>query len=91
MGQHKVPDVESPISYYDWFGVEVHEPARNIGQDDEPVRSLHLGPDRAGNLLEIVVLELDDGRWLVIHAMRMRRRYQGLLIDNRGGENERSG
>lgn len=63
----------------------------DIGDDDEPIRSLHLGPDRAGNLLEIVVLELDDGRWLVIHAMRMRRRYQGLLTDNRGGEDERSG
>ncbi|MGH3926851.1 MAG: hypothetical protein ACRDTT_28965, partial [Pseudonocardiaceae bacterium] len=110
--QRKVPDVESPISYYDWFGAEIHEPARkhgvgdddivhavehavavyDIGEgDDEPIRSLHLGPDRAGNPLEMVVLELDDGRWLVIHAMRIRRRYQGLLTDNRGGEDERSG
>lgn len=101
-----------PISYYDWFDVEIHESARkhgvgdddivhavehavavyDIGEgDDEPIRSLHLGPDRAGNPLEMVVLELDDGRWLVIHAMRIRRRYQGLLTDNRGGEDERSG
>jgi hypothetical protein len=26
-----------------------------------PVRQLHLGPDRAGNLLEVVVLIRDDG------------------------------
>ena len=37
------------------------------------------GPDRAGNLLEIVILELDDGRRLVIHAMRMRSNYNDLL------------
>jgi hypothetical protein len=37
--------------------------------DDEPRRTLLLGPDRAGNLLELVVLELDDARRLVIHAM----------------------
>ncbi len=44
-----------------------------------PRRELRLGPDRAGNLLEIVVLLLDDGEELIIHAMRMRPRYRGLL------------
>ncbi|MGZ8749387.1 MAG: hypothetical protein ACXWYP_00770 [Pseudonocardia sp.] len=44
-----------------------------------PRRELRLGPDRAGNLLEVVVLLLDDGDELVIHAMRMRPRYRGLL------------
>jgi len=43
-----------------------------------PDRELRLGPDRAGNLLEIVVLLLDDGP-LVIHAMRMRPKYRDLL------------
>ena len=33
-----------------------------------PRRELRLGPDRAGNMLEIVVLLLDDGDELVIHA-----------------------
>jgi len=47
--------------------------------DDEPRRTLLLGPDRAGNLLELVVLELDDGRRLVIHAMPMRPVYRDLL------------
>jgi hypothetical protein len=47
--------------------------------DDEPRRTLLLGPDRAGNLLELVVLELDDARRLVIHAMPMRPMYRDLL------------
>jgi len=47
--------------------------------DSGPQRELRLGPDRAGNLLEIVILLLDDGRTLVIHAMRMRPKYRDLL------------
>jgi hypothetical protein len=46
---------------------------------DRPQRELRLGPDRAGNLLEVVVLLLDDGRELIIHAMRMRPKYRDLL------------
>jgi hypothetical protein len=46
---------------------------------DGPLRELRLGPDLAGNLLEIVVLLLDDGRELIIHAMRMRPKYRDLL------------
>jgi hypothetical protein len=48
-------------------------------REDEPHRTLLLGPDRGANLLEIVVLELDDGRRLAIHAMRMRPNYIPLL------------
>jgi len=49
-------------------------------EDDKgPRRELRLGPDRAGNLLEVVVLFLDDGRQLIIHAMRMRPKYRSLL------------
>jgi hypothetical protein len=47
--------------------------------DSGPQRELWLGPDLAGNLLEIVVLLLDDGRSLIIHAMRMRPKYRDLL------------
>ena len=50
-------------------------------REDEPRRTLVLEPDRAGNLLELVVLELDDGRRLAIHAMRMRPAYRDLLTD----------
>lgn len=49
------------------------------GDDGSPPRELRLGPSCAGNLLEIVVLLLDDGREMVIHAMRMRPKYRELL------------
>ncbi len=51
----------------------------DLGDDDSPTRRLALGPDRAGNLLEIVVLSFDDDRKMVIHAMRMRSKYQPLI------------
>jgi hypothetical protein len=47
--------------------------------DGEPRRTLVLGPDRSANLLEVVVLEFDDGGRLAIHAMRMRPKYIPLL------------
>ena len=51
----------------------------DLGDDDSPVRTLVLGPDRAGNMLEVIVLPFDDGREMVIHAMPMRHHYGGLL------------
>ncbi len=45
--------------------------------DDDKV--LCLGPDRAGNLLEIVSVFREDGTEIVTHAMRMRRTYEPLL------------
>lgn len=45
---------------------------------NDPVRYLVLGPDRAGNLLELVVLDRPQGP-AVIHAMKMRPKYRGLL------------
>lgn len=48
-------------------------------EGDPPLRLLYLGPDRAGNLLEVVVIQRDDGSELAIHAMKMRRRYQDVL------------
>lgn len=47
-----------------------------VGED--PVRYLVLGPDRAGNLLELVILDRPHGP-AVIHAMKMRPKYRGLL------------
>ncbi len=46
---------------------------------EDPDRWLVLGPDRAGNLLEVVVLIVTDGDQLAIHAMKMRAKYQELL------------
>lgn len=47
--------------------------------DDDPQRQLRLGFDRAGRLLELVVLRFDSGSELVIHAMKARRQYLDLL------------
>ncbi len=47
--------------------------------DDQPTRELRLGFDSRGRLLEIVVLLLDDGAELAIHAMKARPQYFDLL------------
>jgi hypothetical protein len=52
---------------------------------DDPVRWLVLGPDRAGNLLELVVLDRPAGP-AVIHAMPMRAAYRRLLPKGRRGQ-----
>lgn len=46
---------------------------------EEPDRWLLIGADRAGNLLEIVVLTTNEDQQLVIHAMPMRAKYRRLL------------
>ena len=51
----------------------------DMGDDESPLRTLVLGPDRSGNMLEVIVLHFDDGREMAIHAMRMRIHYRGLL------------
>jgi len=46
---------------------------------EDPDRWLAIGPDRAGNLLEVVVLVTGEDTKLVIHAMPMRAKYRRLL------------
>jgi hypothetical protein len=46
---------------------------------DEPERWLVIGPNRAGNFLELVVLTTSEGGQLVIHAMPLRPKYRRLL------------
>ncbi len=46
---------------------------------EDPDRWLVIGPDRAGNLLEVVVLSTADDMQLAIHAMPMRSKYRRLL------------
>jgi uncharacterized DUF497 family protein len=46
---------------------------------EDPDRWLVLGPDRAGNILEVVVLTTAEGAQLAIHAMPMRPRFRRLL------------
>jgi uncharacterized DUF497 family protein len=46
---------------------------------EDPDRWLVIGPDRAGNLLEVVVLTSCDDEPIAIHAMSMRAMYRRLL------------
>jgi len=50
-----------------------------LAAEDEEGKCLFLGPDRAGNLLEVVTVIREDGSEVVIHAMPMRRMYESLL------------
>lgn len=46
---------------------------------EDPDRWLVIGPDRAGNLLEVVVLVTIEGEQLAIHSMRMRAQFRRLI------------
>lgn len=51
----------------------------DLDTEGDPPKVLAIGPDRAGNLLEVIVLELADDRLLAIHAMRLRTTFYDLL------------
>lgn len=46
---------------------------------EDPDRWLVIGADRAGNLLEVIVLSTTEGSQLAIHAMPMRPKFRRLL------------
>ena len=46
---------------------------------EDPDRWVVIGPDRTGNLLELVILQNAEGEYIVIHAMPMRAKYRRLL------------
>jgi hypothetical protein len=46
---------------------------------EDPERWLLIGPDMAGNLLEVVVMITAEGTQVTIHAMPMRDKYRRLL------------
>ena len=50
-----------------------------LDPDADPPKVLPVGADPAGNLLEVVWLELDGGLELVIHAMPLRPAFHALL------------
>jgi hypothetical protein len=54
--------------------------------DHEDGKALYLGPDRAGNLLEVVSVVRSDGSEIVIHAMRMRAKYEPFLRGEGGDD-----
>jgi hypothetical protein len=49
-----------------------------VDEDSDPPKLLIIGPDGAGNLLELIGGELDDGL-LIWHAMPCRPKYLDLL------------
>ena len=51
----------------------------DIDEHDHPPKVLVIGPDSAGNLLEVIVLQLADERLMAIHAMPLRSVYHELL------------
>lgn len=75
--------------------MEFRESARKHGIDDKdtnhaidhalvtaelgPEKELHLGPDRAGNFLEVVTVSRQGQELLVIHSMKMRKQYEPYL------------
>ena len=71
--KHGVSDEDIRFAYEHYLYVA------SLDSEDTLVRVLYLGPDRAGNLLELVAMELDEGGDLVIHAMKMSSRYRELL------------
>ena len=46
---------------------------------EDPDRWLVIGPDRGGNLLEVVVMTTVENTQLAIHAMPMRAKFRRLL------------
>jgi len=68
--------------------VEIHRSARKHGIADAAIRhaldhAITVIPDKAGNLLEIIWLELADDITLVIHAMPLRPTFYYLLPQTR--------
>lgn len=51
----------------------------DLEPDADPPKILVIGPDLAGNLLEVVLVELADEEVLVIHAMALRPVFHDLL------------
>jgi len=51
----------------------------DLDPEADPPKVLAIGPDRAGNLLEVIMLELADDRMLAIHAMALRPAFYDLL------------
>jgi hypothetical protein len=65
--------------------VDIHHATDNplvvvdLDPHSDPPKQLAIGPDRAGNLLEVIVLILGDDRLLAIHAMALRPAFHDLL------------
>ena len=58
----------------------------DLDAESDPPKVLAIGPDRAGNLLEVIMLELAGDELLAIHAMPLRSAFHDLLPQ--GGDND---
>jgi hypothetical protein len=54
----------------------------DLDPDSNPPKLLVIGPDRAGNMLEVIALDLADDQLLAIHAMTLRKAYYALLPED---------
>ncbi len=50
-----------------------------LDQESYEIKILIIGPDSAGNLLEVIGLEIDNHSLLIIHAMKIRKSVMHLL------------
>ena len=53
----------------------------DLDPDTDPPKVLLIGPDAAGNLLELIALVLVGDELLIIHAMPLRQQFYPLLPD----------
>jgi hypothetical protein len=51
----------------------------DLEPEADPPKLLLLGPDVAGNVLEVIILLLADDRAIAVHAMPVRKGYLALL------------
>jgi len=56
----------------------------DLEPDADPPKVLVIGPDSAGNLLEVIVIIVADDRKIAIHAMKLRRHFYELLPRKEG-------
>lgn len=56
----------------------------DLDPDTDPPKVLVIGPDSAGNLLEVIALVLSDDQLTAIHAMKLRRQFYELLPGEEG-------
>jgi len=51
----------------------------SIDPEADRPKELLIGPDRSGRLLEVIWIHRSANRWMLIHAMPLRRTFMGRL------------
>jgi hypothetical protein len=77
-GKHGVP--ESDVVH----AIEHEIVSVDLEPHTDPPKVLVIGPNPAGNLLEVIVLVLADDRLIAIHATKLRRQFYELLPGEEG-------